>query len=127
MSREYAVLIDQYRVEPVTKNRPIDIAAYALGFFLLFAPFVSVLAVPMAIFSLSYFIFVFIILAVWDLSFALRQKFLLVLRGSIQVYLSFAGYLSKKILAFRRARARWETRFFSSSEAWPKVFLSFSE
>ena len=138
MTDEYDALITEYRAELPTKTRLIDAAAYVLGFTLLIAPFIRALAVPLAVLSLSYFAFVFISLAVWDLTASLRRtltqvmlQLLAQLHQATEVgltawrfYLDAWERIRKNLLAFASARALWDRLFFSLRVARPKVFFN---
>ncbi len=137
---DYDRLIDDYRVSLPTKNWLGEWVPYGLGFFLLIAPFIRELVLPMAIFSLLYFFFVFLSLLAIDVGrviFVRSQMFIraqifetferLVISFTAQL-LAFQALLSESFrrnsLALQRALARWETRVFSKGLAWANVFLS---
>lgn len=142
---DYDALISEYRsLAPATaKDRLVNWLAYALGFFLLMAPFLRGFALPMAVVSLLYFFSVFFGLLVLDFG-KVASKRLRILTTEIvpavckrfeipfvRKYLTFWFQLSQSFrrnaLAWRRALALWETRFFSVSPASPNVFPSSAE
>lgn len=136
---DYDRLIDDYRVSVPTSGRFVNGIAYTLGGFLLLAPFIRGVALPMAVFSLGYFFSVFLTLLIIDVGkvVSLRlQKFvglqvLLPLERFSQRMLVFQTVvvesLHRNALAWRRALALWETRFFSVSPASPNVLPSSAE
>lgn len=138
MSAKYDELIAQYRVKSPSRESFVNVVAYVLGFYLLIFPFIKPLVVPMAVFTLAYFGFVFSSLAVWDLAKLVHhklQKVSFTLSSYSQAVLELLDIQNKSYfvswrrsirntLAFSRARALWDTLFFSLSVASPKGLLS---
>ncbi len=105
----HELLLDEYRVE-LPKNSSISSPiAYSLGLFLLIAPFIPRLAVPMVLFSLSYFFLIFISLSIWDLSLYFRRRFIfvqqLVEKSSEDFSYLLSYYLEVFILSTKKAFA----------------------
>lgn len=141
MTDDYEALISQYRSKSSRQGRFIDVAAYILGFCLVIAPFIRPLAVPMAVFSLVYFGFVFSSLVVWDLTKIVRQRLQNIryrLSACLQTglesldkqnkfYLEAWERFFRNALALVKTRALWETLFFSPSIAKAKGFFNSAE
>ena len=119
----HQALIVAYRVGNCANSRSIFSGLpYAAGAMLLIAPLVPGLALPMAVLSLGYFLTVFMLLAMRDLSRAVLprlEKSVSQLKSSLiartqNAYCEVANFF-RYLIALRKARALWETRFFSSN------------
>lgn len=136
MTSQYEVLIGSYRVERSATTLRRDWWAYLAGAGLLVAPVIPGLALPLAVVSLAYFLIIFVTLAIKDVSPILARisgRSLEDVAGNLAYsggwgqFMPSLARLSKKAIASLRARARWETRFFSFAEARPKVLPSSGE
>ncbi len=128
---EFDAIVADYSVATKKRHSIVNYLAYLSGIFLLLAPFIKGFAVPMAVFSLSYFAFVFVALTINDVRMVIFKRF----GGSLFEFRQFMQFGVREIfyfvvswrrfirntLAFRRARARWETWFFSSRVTSPNV------
>jgi hypothetical protein len=120
---EHQALIAAYRVDLSANSKSIFSGLpYAAGALLLIAPLVPGLALPMAVLSLGYFLTVFMLLAMRDLSRAVLpglEKSVSQLKSNLfartqNAYCESVNFL-RYVIALRKARALWETRFFSSN------------
>lgn len=113
---KYEELIADYRVSLPRRGRVSNLLVYGFGLFLFIAPFLKSLAFYMAIVSLSYFILVFVVLAIKDLYPFMIMRVGLHVAKAQNIYYSFLERfrltyeiqeadwsLRKNLLAFRRA------------------------